>query len=132
MDMFDFFFPEQAEATHLRHISRSLAGSRAASNSAAASARRNETELDDLQSDVRFLSLVIAAILKRLAEQETMSLGDVSDLLGEIDGLDGLPDRGLDPGVLRGILGVIKEEPSQQQNGPGKINIVTTPRYRSR
>ncbi len=137
MDMFDFFYPQQASAAHLRRISRSLAGSRSASSSAAAAAQRNESELTNLQADVRFLSLVTAAILKRLAEQETMSLGDVSDLLGEIDGLDGLPDSGLDPGVLRGLLGVIKQEAVLQQDGaetidPETINIVTTPRYRRR
>ncbi|MDP6719790.1 MAG: hypothetical protein QGF59_14105 [Pirellulaceae bacterium] len=132
MDMFDFFFPEQAEAAHLRQISRTLASSRRTSGTAAATARRNESELDDLRTDVRFLSLVIAAILKRLAEQETMSLGDVSDLLSDIDGLDGLPDGGLEPGVLRGILGVIKQEPTQPQEESDAINIVTTPRYRRR
>ncbi|MEE3220007.1 MAG: hypothetical protein VX257_07080 [Planctomycetota bacterium] len=48
-----------------------------------------------------------------------------------------LPDSGLDPGVLRGILGVIKQEAVLQQDGaetidPETINIVTTPRYRRR
>ena len=126
MDMYDFFFPEQAEAAHLRRISRTLARSTA---SAGARTIQNADELADLRTDVRFLSLVVAAILKRLAEQQTMSLGDVSDLLQDIDHLDGLPDGGLDPGVLRGILGVIKQEPDEQQP---EIKIVTTPRYRNR
>jgi len=129
MDMFDFFFPEQAEAAHLRRISNSIAGSKTAHGSAA---RRNESEIDALRADVQFLSLVIAAILKRLSEQKTMSLGDVSDLLDEIDELDGLRDGGLEVGVLRGILGVIKQEPAKEGEDLSEINIVTTPRYRRR
>jgi len=137
MDMLDYFFPEQSQAAHLRKISRSMASSASSSSSAAAYAQRNAGELSDLRSDVRFLTLVIAAILKRLAEQETMSLGDVSDLLGEIDGLDGVADSGLQPDILRGILGAIRQEPVRQQDAPeeinlAEINIVTTPRYRNR
>ena len=137
MDMLDFFFPEQAQASHLRNISRTMTSSAAASSSASAFARRNESGLDELRSDVQFLTLVIAAILKRLAEQETMSLGDVSDLLGEIDGLDGFSDGGLQPDVLRGILGAIRQEPVRSPGDRAEINladinIVTTPRYRNR
>ena len=94
MDMFDFFFPEQAEATHLRRISNRLSHSQISSRAAADTARRAADEVEDLRSDVAFLTLVMTAILKRLAENETMSLADVSDLLNEIDGLDGLPDGG--------------------------------------
>ena len=63
-----------------------------------------------------------------------MSLADVSDLLGEIDGLDGVPDGGLNPGVLRGMLGVLKENaPPAAESGPEKIKIDTGPiRYRRR
>jgi hypothetical protein len=137
MDFFDFFFPEQAEAAHLRRISRNLSRSNASTGALADSARRTADEVADLRADVKFLTLVLTALLKRLAENETMSLHDLSDLLGDVDRLDGLPDEGLEPGVLRGLLGVIRQdmtptaEPEAEQ-----INIVTSPwrptRYRRR
>ncbi len=132
MDMFEFFFPEQAEAQHLRRISSSLSRSQASSRAAAGTAQRTADEVADLRSDVAFLTLVITAMLRRFAENETMSLADVADLLGEIDGLDGVPDGGLNPGVLRGMLGVLKEETRQEPGSPAeKIEIKTRPtRYR--
>jgi len=130
MDMWDFFFPEIMQATHLRQVARSLQTRRPSGG-----ARQSSGEVQDLREDVRFLSLVLAAILKRLSENETMSLTDVTDLLGEIDKLDGLDDAGLDPGVLRGLLGVVKQESAQSPNEDSEqINIDATPwrphRYR--
>ena len=132
MDLFDFFMPEQAQATHLRNISRSLSHNRTISRSSSVSARQTADKVSDLRDDVNFLTLVLASILRRLAETKTMSLADVSDLLGEIDGLDGFGDGGLDPGVLRGLLGVIKQDLSEEESEEEQINIVTTPRYRRR
>ncbi len=105
MDLFDFFFPEQAQAAHLRTIAtrRSFAPvstSRTTSQS---------DEISELKTDIAFLTLVLTVILKRLAETKSLSLVDVQDLLDDVDGLDGLADGGLDPGVLRGLLGVLKE-----------------------
>lgn len=133
MDMYDFFFPEQAEASHLRRISSSLSRATASTSAAAHTARQAVDEVAELRTDVRFLSMVLAAILKRLAESETMSLSDVTDLLDDIDRLDGQQDSGLDPGVLRGILGVVKQEASQPAESSGEsIEIRTTPQWQRR
>jgi hypothetical protein len=137
MDLYDFFFPEQAEAGHLRSISRSMARSGGASRAAQNNARRAVDEVAELRGDVRFLTLVLATILKRLAENETMSLVDLTDLINEADGLDGVADGGLDLGVLRGILGVLKEETAEEtQSEEEQIDIVTesnwSRRYRRR
>ena len=128
VDLFDFFFPEQAQATHLRTIARkgSLTSSRIVRSD-------ESSEIEALQEDVNFLTLVIAALLRRSAETETASLADVQDLLDEIDALDGVADGGLDPRVLRGLLGVLKEANDQQADrGGDEYKIVTTPRYRKR
>ena len=74
------------------------------------SSARLEDEISSLKTDVRFLTLVITVLLKRLNESKTMSLDDVQDLIDEVDELDGTADRGLEPGVLRGILGVLKQD----------------------
>ena len=137
MDLYDFFFPEQAEAGHLRSISRSMARSGGASRAAQNSARRAVDEVAELRGDVRFLTLVLATILKRLAENETMSLVDLADLINEADSLDGVADGGLDLGVLRGILGVLKQETAEEsESEEEQIDIVTestwSRRYRRR
>ena len=133
MDMYDYFFPVQAQATHLRSISRSIAHGVSSSRAAETSALRAADEVAELRSDVRFLALVITTILKRLAENETMSLVDLTDLTNEIDDLDGVSDGGLDLGVLRGILGVLKQEIAQEEKPEEEqINIVTEPTWPSR
>ena len=114
-------------------MARSGGASRAAQNNA----RRAVDEVAELRGDVRFLTLVLATILKRLAENETMSLVDLTDLINEADGLDGVADGGLDLGVLRGILGVLKEETAEEtQSEEEQIDIVTesnwSRRYRRR
>lgn len=103
MDLFDFFFPEQAQAAHLRSIAT-------AQRLRPPSSTFHEDEVAALKTDVRFLTLVVTAILKRLTETKTMSLADVQDLLTEVDAMDGVGDGGLEPGVLRGLLGVLKQD----------------------
>lgn len=130
MDLFDFFFPEQAQATHLRAIAKR--GSLASTDR---HHRRDEKtdEIQALKEDVNFLTLVLVALLRRFTETETASLADVQDLLEEIDGLDGVADGGLDPGVLRGLLGVLKQANAEEApSGNEEFKIVTTPRYRRR
>ena len=130
MDLFEFFFPEQAQATHLRAIAKR--------GSLAPNVRhhRGDDQTDEikaLKEDVNFLTLVLVALLRRFTETETASLADVQDLLEEIDGLDGVADGGLDPGVLRGLLGVLKQANAEEApSGNEEFKIVTTPRYRRR
>ena len=83
-----------------------------------------------MREDVNFLVLVIAAILRRSNETETASLGDVQDIIDEIDALDGVADGGLDPKVLRGLLGVLKADDNEEVDSENEFDIVTTPRYR--
>ena len=112
MDFFDFFFPEQAQATHLRDLARSSNLSRRTSSRVSGQL----SDLTELREDMKFLTLVVAAIIKRLSETETMNLSDLQDLLDEIDQLDGVVDGNLEPGVLIGILGMLKEDESGNAN----------------
>lgn len=127
MDLFDFFFPEQAQASHLRKIAN-----RRATTPRHVSGTDHSSEINALRDDVKFLTLVITALLKRLSETETLSIADVQDLRDEIDALDGAADGGLDPGVLRGLLGVLKQETEEQAGTTSEFKITTTPRYRRR
>lgn len=109
MDWFDFFYPEQAQAKYLRRIA---AKQSIAPNSLPNQSSRHEQDILSLKNDVKFLTLVLMAILKRLGETETLSLTDLKDLLDEIDKLDGLADGGLEPAVLKGLLGVVQQAAS--------------------
>ena len=131
---FDFFFPEQAQTSHLLTIAKndSFTPRRVSGGD-------HTSEIKDLQEDVSFLTLVIVALLRRSSKTETASLADVQDLLDEIDeideidGLDGVAGSGLDPGVLRGLLGVMKESDDRQDRASNEeFKIVTTSRYRRR
>lgn len=128
VDLYDFFFAEQAQATHLRQIAKQGSLVRRPS-----SGIDHSSDLEALREDVRFLTLVIAALLRRCTETEMLSLVDVQDLLDEIDALDGVPDGGLDPGVLRGLLSVLKvDKDAQPENANEEFKIVTQSRYRKR
>ena len=106
MDLFDFFFPDQAQAAYLKKI----AAQQRLGAAPGSSTNQGHEEIASLKSDVRFLTLVLAVILKRMSETKTMSLADVQDLIDEVDLLDGAADGGLDAGVLRGLLGVVKQD----------------------
>ena len=114
MDFFDFFFPEQAQAAYLRQIAEQKVG-------AGMAAARSSDDVATLKSDVRFLTLVLATVIKRLAETKTMSLADLQDLMDQVDSSDGVSDAGLEPGVLRGMLGVLKHDFSSEADADMKV-----------
>lgn len=123
MDLFDFFFPEQAAAAHLRKL--------ASSRTRPTRDNVGHDKVESLQRDVNFLALVLTSVLKRLDETKTLSLGDVQDILGEVDTMDGIADNGLDPGMLRGLLGAL--DPRDTEGTADELDefkIETIPRYR--
>jgi|LakMenE18May11ns_1017448.scaffolds.fasta_scaffold9895146_2 hypothetical protein len=102
-DFFEFFYPEHAQAKYLRKMV-------SAQQSQAKAVASGLDEMANLKKDIRFLTLILATILKRMEETKTMSLADVQDLANKIDPQDGCADHGLEPGVLRGLLGLIQQE----------------------
>ena len=112
MDAFDFFMPEQAEASHLRRIADSMQ----AQNRNAILTRRNRSqnsdmkkELEELREQISFLNGLSMVLIRTLTENNMLSLADLSDLLEEVDALDGTVGDGLDHNVLRGMLGFVKQ-----------------------
>ena len=123
LDLFDFFFPEQAQASHLRKIANNRRQTKPVN--------AGTDKIDSLQRDVNFLALVLTSVLKRLDETKTLSLGDVQDILNDVDIMDGIADNGLDPKMLRGLLGALDPETSENSsNENDEFKIETTPRYR--
>ena len=133
MDLYDFFFPEQAQATHLRKIARHLSP-RALEFPMSSPEPSSDSSL---RQDLNFLTLVLTAILKRLDETKTLSVGDVRDLLNEVDSMDGVTDTGLPPNMLRGLLGAVDVNANvgdaavaDSEEDRSEFQIETTPRYR--
>jgi hypothetical protein len=131
VDLYDFFFPEQAQAKHLRKIASNLSPQRLEFPMASP----GESSDSSLRQDLNFLALVLTAILKRLDETKTLSIGDVKDLLNEVDGMDGVTDAGLPPNLLRGLLGAVDSNANvegavESEEDRSEFEIQTTPRYR--
>ena len=100
MSFFDFFFPEQAQASHLRRIaSRSNFDRKRNRNRHTASRKR----LNDLERDVGFLALVVGTLMQQLDEKEVLRRDDVRAALAELDEVDGVKDGKLDLSILRGM-----------------------------
>ena len=134
VDLYDLFFPEQAQATHLRKIAQSLSPRPL---KFPMSSPEPSSDLS-LRQDLNFLTLVLTAILKRLDETKTLSVGDVKDLLNEVDSMDGVTDCGLPPNMLRGLLGAVDVNANVSDAGVAgsggdrsEFQIETTPRYRT-
>jgi hypothetical protein len=80
--------------------------SRAAGNSR----RRRGKQVEELESDVLFLSLMNAALLDLLAERGVLGLDEVATRMRTIDALDGRQGDGLDVDYLAQDLGVAKPQ----------------------
>lgn len=134
MDLFDFMFPEQAEASHLRSISRHLRTQNISASGTRSRLEATNNSVESLREDVRFLNMVVMAIIKRLTENETMNMADISDILEQIDHLDGVQDDGLDINAMRAVLGAIKQSPSNQpeNNDQEGLPQIQVDRYRRR
>ena len=100
MSLFDFFFPEQAQATYLRSIARSQRGKRTRSP---VGGNKVEFRVRNLENDLGYVSLILAALLQKLDEKEVVDRDDVKAIMAELDELDGDKDNRLDINVLRGI-----------------------------
>lgn len=96
MSLFDFFFPEEAQASHLRRLadSTSVANTRTRFDIA----RQSQAQLSDrkkiegLQEEVAQLTIVIEALLEKLDEQDLFTRGELAAKVAEIDLRDGVLD----------------------------------------
>lgn len=100
MSLFDWFFPEQAQASHLRRLAdQQRRGDRARRSSS----KRSDRRLDELEGDLGFVALLLGALLQQLDEKGVLTRADVRSTIEELDGIDGAKDGSLDINVLRGF-----------------------------
>lgn len=100
MSLFDFFFPEQAQATHLRSLANAQrTSSRRSRRTESATDRR----IDALEDDLGYVALVLGSLLQQIDDKGVVNRDDVKATIKELDGVDGVTDGKLDVSVLRGM-----------------------------
>ena len=89
MSLFDFFFPEEAQASHLRSLAESnslvLTQARLARARAEQTCLSAEKRVAELETEVGELTIVVEALLEILEEQGVLSKVDLARKIGEID-----------------------------------------------
>jgi len=102
MSLYDFFFPAQAQATHLRQLVNDQQRLRRSEGSGLAQA---ESRIASLEGDVGYLALLLGVLLQKVDEKGMITRAEVQSALAEMDGVDGIRDGRLDVSVLRNFGG---------------------------
>ena len=96
MSLFDFLMPEVAQASHLRQIadSASLANTQSRLQSArvAHKEQTSSRRIQELESEVGQLTIVVEALLECLEDSKAISKEEVAKKIGDIDARDGVID----------------------------------------
>lgn len=111
MSLFDFFFPEQAQAQHLRRLAdaqtRPVRPRRSPPPFQDAEQKQEvaklQSQIDGLEDDLGYVALILGAVMAKLDEKGALTRTDVRAALSEIDAIDGVQDGKLDINILRGM-----------------------------
>ncbi len=99
MSLFDFFFPEQAQASHLRKLTEQ---NRAAARTSRGASSETRSKIESLENDVGYLALILGSILETLDSKGVVTRADVQASFAALDEIDGVKDGKLDINFLRG------------------------------
>ena len=97
MNLFDFLFPQQAAASHLREIrEQQRQANEAEMQPKHLDAVRDKAttdalkmRIDDLENDMGFVVLVLGSLLSAIEEKGVVTRADVERELNELDLIDG-------------------------------------------
>ncbi len=98
MSLSDWFFPEQAQATHLRRL---------ADQQRHAQQRRVHIESDKdyrlsrLEEDLGFVALVLGSLMEKLDSSGAVTRRDLKAARSELDAIDGIRDGRLNIALLK-------------------------------
>ena len=96
MKLFDFFFPEQAQASHLRRIAEQQSypqrRTRYQAHRSAAQEATIDKRLEALEDEVGFLTLMLESIIRKTEEKGVMTRAELQDIMQEVDAEDGNVD----------------------------------------
>ncbi len=105
MGLFEFMFPEQAQAEHLRAM-RELQQDKQwqhkrEQRAEMASTHALKMRIDELEKDLGFTVLVLASLLSTLDEKSVLKRKDVEKELRELDLIDGKDDNKISTAILK-------------------------------
>lgn len=96
MHLFDFFFPEQAQASHLRRLSESQTFSQRRQVMDDRMRARRHAEIDqrfqELEEEIGFLSLMLESIIRKTEEKGVFTRAELKELMQTVDREDGRAD----------------------------------------
>lgn len=96
MSLFDFFFPEQAQAAHLRRVADNSSLSQTQARIARSRTARTNLDLskrvDELEGEVAELTIILEAILECASEDGSLTRADLARKVAEIDARDEVID----------------------------------------
>ncbi|MCA3007173.1 MAG: hypothetical protein INH34_02230 [Phycisphaerales bacterium] len=103
MSLFDFFFPEQAQASLLRTLVNENRRKKRRETLEGRTLEKAEDRIEALENDLGFVALLLGSLLAKLDEKGVLTRQDVKDAMPTLDGADGVADGKLDIRVLRGM-----------------------------
>ena len=96
MSLFDFFFPEEAQASYLRQIAHTQAygstQSRLANSRLDQSISSSAKRIKELEAEVGQMAILMEALLECIEEQGGVTRDQLARKVGEIDMRDGVID----------------------------------------
>ena len=101
MSLFDFLFPQQATASHLRRMADKQRRDDRINRIRDAGSEHIERRIEELEHDVGVLALALAAILDSANENGAISRDEIRNKISELDVLDGFRNGKLDVSILR-------------------------------
>ncbi|MFK7768054.1 MAG: hypothetical protein AB8B55_12595 [Mariniblastus sp.] len=101
MSLFEFMFPQQAAASHLRQIANRQKRDDRWNRIRETDQTHLENRVDELEHDMGVVALILASILDTANENGTISRDEIKRKIEELDVLDGFRDGRLHVGFLR-------------------------------
>lgn len=117
MGLFDFFFPEQAQAHRLRelvdqqrHMLRKTRTEARTSVQAKSTLDQLQKEVQTLRNDLGYVTLLLGAIVDQLDAKGTLTRAELRETVEAIDMVDDVEDGKLDIEALKDAVGGRDEE----------------------
>lgn len=98
MSLFDWFFPQQAQAAHLRNLSANSQRFERKQKQNLGSLRQRIQQLEENQG---VIALVLGSLLEKLDDNGVLARGDIEAKMQEIDEYDGIKDGKLNVTALQ-------------------------------
>lgn len=98
MSLFDWFFPQQAQAAHLRSLSERTYRNQKGQQQNLGSLRQRIHQLEENQG---VIALVLGSLLEKLDDNGVLARGDIDTKMQELDEYDGIKDGKLNVAALQ-------------------------------